>query len=589
MKYIFILLQTLVTLQTVSAQFNYASTPNSYEGNSISSLHFPNIGNAIINNNGNSFRVAVTDGFAKMMAWNDGAGHTGTIALPQTAYNGLTLADDDPDVILTRVNGNTVAFVVKMDYASATLNRIVIKLFWSKWNNVTNTFPAFTLGQVIGAATWPCMHPNIDDDGTGNFVVTWQSGQFAGSVYLRKFACTSVSPFFSASPNTEYNISNTSGVQNFFNVQGVQYNSNKFSRPDVAISSSGVISVAMEYGGPSAYTEPGGTPGYHNMFVYQCSTGNISGGSIVYDAGFTGCTYSTYFYGPRIASPNNSLFPNDFGVCYNYIIPHCGMTGFGNLITVINHDNQFFYPPVVVNCTSNGSGQVCMLPAYDLGVNNRAIAVSDNYYQVAWCTSDDAGYLNATPHLQILSKKYDFYANAVSDNFSVLSSDLTVDIESPAIASIKNGVSDKFSFGFVNETASQLAYKTVSDGALNLRPSNIYKGNTVRPDYLNDNYYGKSSFKQDKNLGNVTRFIKPGSGVNKIYPNPALSEIVIDMPDNITGTTITILNTFGQIVKTFRTNQGKSSINISDIANGTYWIRTVSGNSQSQEKLIIAR
>ncbi|MFM2146502.1 MAG: hypothetical protein RL732_1338 [Bacteroidota bacterium] len=64
-----------------------------------------------------------------------------------------------------------------------------------------------------------------------------------------------------------------------------------------------------------------------------------------------------------------------------------------------------------------------------------------------------------------------------------------------------------------------------------------------------------------------------------IFPNPAVQSIKIDISrqENLKGTTLTLLNQMGQVVRTVQLNSMVTEIDMRSLADGLYFIRTVSG------------
>src|SRR5690606_6457646 len=59
----------------------------------------------------------------------------------------------------------------------------------------------------------------------------------------------------------------------------------------------------------------------------------------------------------------------------------------------------------------------------------------------------------------------------------------------------------------------------------------------------------------------------------QVYPNPATTEVNLTIPNNETIESIKIYNQNGQLIKQI-TKPDKSSINVSDLITGLYFIRT---------------
>ncbi len=71
-----------------------------------------------------------------------------------------------------------------------------------------------------------------------------------------------------------------------------------------------------------------------------------------------------------------------------------------------------------------------------------------------------------------------------------------------------------------------------------------------------------------------------------IYPNPSTGIVNIN---NVEGATIEVLNMVGQVVKTIENAAAINSIDLSNNANGTYFVKVVNGNEVSTTKINILK
>ncbi len=71
-----------------------------------------------------------------------------------------------------------------------------------------------------------------------------------------------------------------------------------------------------------------------------------------------------------------------------------------------------------------------------------------------------------------------------------------------------------------------------------------------------------------------------------IYPNPTTGIVNIN---NVEGATIEVLNLMGQVVKTIENASAINNIDLSNNANGTYFVRVVKGNEVSTTKINIVK
>lgn len=81
---------------------------------------------------------------------------------------------------------------------------------------------------------------------------------------------------------------------------------------------------------------------------------------------------------------------------------------------------------------------------------------------------------------------------------------------------------------------------------------------------------------------------KPVIKLLNAYPNPAQGTLYIDIRDNaeLLGAELTILNQFGQPVRTLRIAHAKTAINVANLARGVYIIKVDGGNNKYQEKFL---
>ncbi|HEY0676747.1 MAG TPA: T9SS type A sorting domain-containing protein [Chitinophagaceae bacterium] len=73
-----------------------------------------------------------------------------------------------------------------------------------------------------------------------------------------------------------------------------------------------------------------------------------------------------------------------------------------------------------------------------------------------------------------------------------------------------------------------------------------------------------------------------------LYPNPAQNILVVDIRENtnLIGQEIQIINQYGQAVRSVRLNQAKTTVNISQLARGMYFIKVNGGSKKYQDKFL---
>lgn len=80
--------------------------------------------------------------------------------------------------------------------------------------------------------------------------------------------------------------------------------------------------------------------------------------------------------------------------------------------------------------------------------------------------------------------------------------------------------------------------------------------------------------------------------INELYPNPAKDIISIDLANSFeTNSIIEIFDISGNMLKSINISAGltQENINISDLANGTYYLNLRNGNKQMTKKFSVAR
>lgn len=128
----------------------------------------------------------------------------------------------------------------------------------------------------------------------------------------------------------------------------------------------------------------------------------------------------------------------------------------------------------------------------------------------------------------------------------------------------------------------------------------IGEDNTVPASYYSTNWklQGETDWTTYTNYTNASPMLRaclPVVGVSaneevaaniSIYPNPSTGIIKIN---NAEGATIEVLNLMGQVVKTVENASAINNIDLSNNANGTYFVRVVKGNEVSTTKINIVK
>jgi hypothetical protein len=71
-----------------------------------------------------------------------------------------------------------------------------------------------------------------------------------------------------------------------------------------------------------------------------------------------------------------------------------------------------------------------------------------------------------------------------------------------------------------------------------------------------------------------------------VYPNPTTGIVSVT---NVENATIEVINLMGQVVATVDSNTEINSIDLSNEANGTYFVRVVKGNEVSTSKINLVK
>lgn len=94
------------------------------------------------------------------------------------------------------------------------------------------------------------------------------------------------------------------------------------------------------------------------------------------------------------------------------------------------------------------------------------------------------------------------------------------------------------------------------------------------------------AFKFDVNSNTTSTLPQLSSNTVSIYPNPATTEVTIQLEENIINGRIEIYNWYGQLLKT-TTIDTTQTIDIEDLATGIYTIRIQNKREQWTEQLIV--
>lgn len=75
----------------------------------------------------------------------------------------------------------------------------------------------------------------------------------------------------------------------------------------------------------------------------------------------------------------------------------------------------------------------------------------------------------------------------------------------------------------------------------------------------------------------------------KVYPNPAKDKLIVYTNRNNTFSTIVITDVLGKTIKTIKTNEPNTELNVTDLQSGVYFIKVTQGNNTNTQKVIISK
>jgi hypothetical protein len=86
----------------------------------------------------------------------------------------------------------------------------------------------------------------------------------------------------------------------------------------------------------------------------------------------------------------------------------------------------------------------------------------------------------------------------------------------------------------------------------------------------------------------ITSFVgvQENSTYFSVYPNPTSGVVSIVLKENINGTTFTISNSLGQLIKTISVSGTQIDIDLSEFANGIYFIQLMDENSKTVRRIV---
>ncbi|MDN3723237.1 S8 family serine peptidase [Aequorivita sp. SDUM287046] len=118
-----------------------------------------------------------------------------------------------------------------------------------------------------------------------------------------------------------------------------------------------------------------------------------------------------------------------------------------------------------------------------------------------------------------------------------------------------------------------------------------YLGEKVQFRFVNINGYGNSTFVDNINVRGSLGISKQDFGNITMFPNPASSEVFINLNTVRNNVSITLFNSLGQrlhvISEAEMTGKTQAVLNVSNYASGIYFVKIKSGENMATKKLIV--
>jgi len=436
----------------------------------------------------------------------------------------------DPDVVLTHDGTNALIVYIQN-------NRCYYE---SKvWNSGTNAFVANQPATLLSTATGTnCLSPNVDiayyvslPTPATLLAATWtENGTTvkgcAGSFSGGLFSFSANKVTLNASLPGPYAYTPDVCVYKYIEVSGACY-------PTVTFTFITANATPTEY-----------------LFYSQMSWGNLNGGITPPPATYLN-TYATYpntLSKPRIAAPIDNLISlhTDFE-----IVVASYQTGGNWSILGYNKYQGAPYTTTVIN-----GGTVNTVNLYN---GEPVVTYGGDFIQVSWIYLGN-GILpppNVYPN-DIIARKLTWWGSVnQTANFSVVNYVVTGNQICPAIAS-RYCPNHYVLYAFYDQTKQYIKYKHSTWNAISLRLRNPAIGEDL---------------------------------VTNIYPNPATDNITVDLSsdEGWAGAEMEILNIQGQTVKKLIITDVSTTIDVSGLKNGLYFMKLTNNENMILKKIIINR
>jgi len=99
--------------------------------------------------------------------------------------------------------------------------------------------------------------------------------------------------------------------------------------------------------------------------------------------------------------------------------------------------------------------------------------------------------------------------------------------------------------------------------------------------------YGRSAYKVSISENPLSTTSNDWAQELKLYPNPASEIITISLPEAIPNTNINVYDSLGKEVYESNSLENKTTINISHLSKGIYYVKISTGNNSSVKKLMV--
>ena len=74
-----------------------------------------------------------------------------------------------------------------------------------------------------------------------------------------------------------------------------------------------------------------------------------------------------------------------------------------------------------------------------------------------------------------------------------------------------------------------------------------------------------------------------------VYPNPAATEVTIDLHDGYQGATVSLRDVLGQVLTTRAASGAQMTLDLSSYTDGIYFVEVSQGGASATRKLVISR